>query len=74
MTLAHLTASPCAPLPPPRSWEYLVKPSRQAWLDCATNGYYSDICGDVINPSAYDFPRSIQVGVAAQRAAGVSAV
>lgn len=49
------------PQPPPTRSNnpYLVANSRDAWLACSAPGYFSDNCGDMVQYSNLDFPRSM---------------
>ncbi|KXZ47872.1 hypothetical protein GPECTOR_32g485 [Gonium pectorale] len=46
------------------SYQYLVKPSRVDWLDCTATCWIYENCGDMIEPSAQDYPRTVNIYVA----------
>ncbi|KXZ42254.1 hypothetical protein GPECTOR_174g210 [Gonium pectorale] len=52
----------------PTGYRYLLKPSREAWMACVSpTRQFSDNCGEVIRPSAADFPRSLNVYVCGEQ-------
>ncbi|KXZ54230.1 hypothetical protein GPECTOR_5g321 [Gonium pectorale] len=49
-------------------YAYLNQGTREDWLNCGTDGYISEICGDpMILESIQDFPRSINIYVGAEQ-------